>query len=108
MPEIYKHKKLVRISQGVPGFIKSDINLTLPELFPPWPLIKRFKNGEISFEEYTRIYIHDVLDKIDPDRIVEKIGDGGVMLCYCQRYCHRFIVSAWLSAGTGIDCVEVI
>ena len=80
---------------------------TAPELFPPKDLLLRYKNGEVTNEEYIKVYKEQVLNKLDPTSIAKKL-DGLVLLCYEKSgdFCHRHIISKWLNEN-GFECKEL-
>lgn len=52
-------------------------------------------------EEYTKIYLEKVLNKLDPQKVYDKLGENSVLLCYekwydikgGKKFCHRRIVA---------------
>ena len=66
-------------------------------------------NSLESVEWYTQRYVETVLNKLNPHEIVGKLGDGAVMLCYERpdAFCHRHIVSKWITSNTGVEVEEI-
>ena len=66
-------------------------------------------NSTESIEWYTNIYCDTVLSKLNPEKVVEDLGDNAVMLCYEKPgdFCHRHIIADWLHKNTGIEVKEV-
>jgi len=64
------------------------------------------KNGEVSDEEYEKIYREETLSKLNPEDIYKKY-EGSVFLCYevPEDFCHRQIVSSWLNES-GFETKE--
>lgn len=82
-----------------------SISLKLPELNPPYSLLKLYKSHSISEDEYLDIYVKYVLTPLYLPDIFNKISSFSsrvVLLCYESpfAFCHRHIVSFWLSKYT--------
>lgn len=90
-------------------------------LAPKWSFFKEYKAGRIDDKEYTRLYHELVLDKLCPnvtvlelyqhvnyDILTDEYADI-LLLCYEKPYefCHRHIVSSWLSHA-GFNCIELV
>lgn len=98
------HENAIAICRSVPKWFRGERYMPLA---PSWALIK-----EEDTSRYTRLYYATVLDKLDPQKVVEdllKINDDPVLLCYEKpsEFCHRFIVRDWLVAKLGITVVEL-
>lgn len=68
-------------------------------LAPDWKsIVGPYKDGLITENEYVRRY-HLQLDKLDPKKVVEELGENAILLCYetPNLFCHRHIVARWLS-----------
>ena len=81
-------------------------------LAPPLDLIKTYKAGGMSWDEYTEIYNRRVIAVSNPETVVRQIrllchGLTPVLCCYerPEDDCHRHIVAAWLIAH-GFTCHE--
>lgn len=75
------------------------------QLFPSIDLLKGFKNGTITEEEYTRIY-NEQLQSMNPENCY-KVFNGCVFVCYEKTgFCHRHLISQWLR-DNGFDCQEL-
>lgn len=73
-------------------------------LFPSEELLKGYKSGKISKEEYKKIYM-SYLDSLNVDNCY-KVFNGCCFVCYEKEgFCHRHIISEWLRKN-GYDCVE--
>ena len=80
---------------------------------PPIELVKGHKSGMISDEEYTSRYLsqleeyehHIMLNLRD---ILMSNDSDIILLCYEKpgRFCHRHILSKWLSNKLGIEVAE--
>ena len=89
------NRKKISISRITPKWFKSDIEAK--ELAPSSKLLKEYKEGIVSEEEYERRYFEETLSKLDPVSIYNKYKDG-IFLCYesSEDFCHRQLVSKWL------------
>lgn len=69
--------------------------------------------GKISEEENTKYYIREyynqVLSRIDPEKIYNKLENGTILLCYedNNEFCHRHLVAFYLELFLGIKTYEV-
>jgi hypothetical protein len=43
-------------------------------LAPPWKIVKNYKQGKIDEQEYTKLYYHYVLDRLDPKQVLKELG----------------------------------
>jgi uncharacterized protein (DUF488 family) len=78
-------------------------------LAPSWDLLKKYKNGEVSDEQYTEIYKRTVLDRLDPDAVYNELSADAVLLCWerPEKFCHRHLVAEWLNEKLGLEITEV-
>jgi hypothetical protein len=56
-------------------------------------------------ETFTRLYKVEVLDKLDPMKVMGDLGgDNFAMLCWEApgEFCHRRVVAVWMQKETGI------
>lgn len=100
-----------------------SIALKTPEFFtgprytkvsPTGEILRLYKGGCLSREDYIIMYRRDVLSKLDPFKIVRDLenlcGDapGLVLLCYEKPgdLCHRHLLAEWLSQHMGIVVEE--
>jgi uncharacterized protein (DUF488 family) len=54
---------------------------------------------------FTRLYRTEILDKLDPHKIIKDLGgDNFILLCWEApgEFCHRRVVAAWLRKRTGV------
>lgn len=95
------------ISASVPPYYNGK---TYNALRPEWNMVDAFKKGNISEDQYAKLYI-DLLEwrKITPERIIEDLPDGAILLCYevAGQFCHRRVLAAWIELKTGIIVQEV-
>ena len=66
-------------------------------LCPGWSLVKNFKQDKISQCNYIEIYQRDVLDKLDPGKVFQALGENAVILCWerPKKFCHRRLIADW-------------
>jgi hypothetical protein len=87
----------VAISLGVPrGWRGTRCTV----LAPPRPLIKI-----MDPETFIPLYKAQVLDKLDPHKIIKDLGgDNSILLCWEApgEFCHRRVVAAWMRKETGV------
>ena len=81
----------------------------MPDLAPRKDWFWEWKNGHLPNEWYIQRYNETVLSKLDPNKVVEELGDGAVMLCYEKPgdFCHRHLIADWIEVNTGIKVSEV-
>jgi len=106
--------KLIQVSRYAPEYIKLDGSALL--LAPSAKLLKDFKEGLVSEEEYTKIYTEQ-LNNFTPKALkdIESKLDECVLLCYeCyvsesgHDFCHRHILADFLrSKNIKIKEMEV-
>ena len=100
----------IGISRGVPkGFGHLPTYLALAP--GPW-----FKSCS-SPQEYAERYFAEILGKLDPHQVVLDLqrlagGDEPVLVCWehpppAAAWCHRALVSAWLSDTLGLIVPEL-
>jgi uncharacterized protein (DUF488 family) len=71
-------------------------------------MVKKSNSGEMTDEEFERLFKEHVLDKLDANEILAEIGDDALLLCWelSGESCHRTLVGEWLSGELGIDVKE--
>lgn len=100
---------------NIPNFLCTAISLRIPdnfkgtilrELAPSESLLKAYKYGGISEEEYIETYKFETLSKLNAKEIYERVK-GQVLLCYCGKgkFCHRHIILDWLREELGDDII---
>lgn len=98
-------EKSVSIARGVPNGWKGRKYL---DLAPSWELIQMYKTN-LDMDEYLNYYQHLVLDKLDPERVYNELGDDAILLCWekAGEFCHRLIVAEWFKVNLGIEVNEL-
>lgn len=100
-----KHPDAVSISIKPIWWFKGRQYLPLA---PTWDIVTGVKSGAIDEKQYTERYL-EILNKLDPQQVVDDIGDGSIMLCYesPKDFCHRHIVAEWLNNHLGLGIEEI-
>ena len=82
-------------------------------LAPKATTLFNYKSGKSGELEYIADY-QKILDKLKPKKVIEELkklsgGKDIVLTCYCgtDKFCHRFIVSEFLSDSLNIDIEEL-
>ena len=82
------------------------------ELAPSTRLLLDYKSEIINDDEYVRRFSREFA-KLDPQTVYKTLislyGDDVTLLCYEKPgdFCHRHIVSGWLSSHNGIHISEL-
>lgn len=86
---------------------------TYPTLAPTPKILRDYKSCP-NIGIYVQNYTEDVLERLLPEQVVAAltrltVGGTPVLLCYERAgdFCHRRLVSAWLSKH-GYPCEELI
>lgn len=99
-----ENTKTISVSRFPPKWAKFDEQLN--ELAPSANLLLRYKNNEITEEEYDKEY-KEQLSGLNPLEIEEKIK-GSILLCFEKsgEFCHRNLIRQWLKEN-GIESEEL-
>lgn len=86
--------------------------ITLKFLAPHARALQVYKDGLITFDEYTRVMQEKLVTKVNPfviQKILQNINDKVVLVCICKDYniCHRKVVAEWLSKRLNINIDEL-
>lgn len=101
---------LVCVAGYAPKFFYDTPNARFyPDLAPRKEWFWEWKNRHLPNDWYIGKYNETVLSKLNPEKVVEDLGDNAVMLCYEKPgdFCHRHIIEDWLHKNTGIEVKEV-
>jgi uncharacterized protein (DUF488 family) len=92
---------------SIARYAKFWTGMTCPALYPSVKLLKDYKDGIITEEEYKERYYSETLSKLDPKLMAEQL-EGKVLLCYekSEDFCHRHLVAEWFRAN-DIMCEEL-
>ena len=104
------YKNLVCVAGYAPKFYFDTPKARfMPELAPRRDWFWEWKNGHLPNEWYIEKYNETVLAKLDPNKVVEELGDNAVMLCYEKPgdFCHRHLIAEWITQNTGVPVEEI-
>jgi hypothetical protein len=76
---------------------------------PGWALVKDYKQGKISWQNYSEIYREEILGKLDPEKVYHDLGDA-VLLCWEKPRttpCHRRLIAEWFYEHLNIKVNEL-
>ena len=81
----------------------------MPDLAPRKDWFWEWKNGHLPNEWYIQKYNETVLSKLNPEKVIEELGDNAVMLCYEKPgdFCHRHLIADWITEKTGVKVDEI-
>lgn len=99
------HPKAVSIAGWPPRGYKGRQYKALAPKF--WFFNKYKQDGDKEF--YTQKYKEEVLDKLDPKKVFEDLGEDAVLLCFEKPgdFCHRHLVAKWLMDNLHIEIKEL-
>jgi hypothetical protein len=102
-------RTLISIARSAPRAYSGPSYLALA---PSWDLLNMYKaNGDKDL--YENHYQHMVLNELDPEKVYRELTNMGteeaVLLCWegKGKFCHRHIVSKWLSDSLKIEIPEL-
>ena len=100
-----KHPKAVGISGTAPPFYKGK---RCTKLAPNWDLFNQWKATGDN-DTYIKRFENEILNKLDPHKVLSELGDGAVLLCYetSDKFCHRHLVAKWLMQHTDVEISEI-
>ena len=78
------------------------------ELAPPYWLLIEYKKNR-NKKNYIEVYYREVLDKLNPQEIYDKLGENAVLLCWenPSDFCHRRLIAEWLEWELGVQINEL-
>jgi uncharacterized protein YeaO (DUF488 family) len=91
--QIFKYKEY-RDKQYIP------IDITVKNghiVAPTWDMVRKYKDGLLTADEYTQQYIQ-ILLSIPIKDLSSLCNDNIVLMCYCKPlvFCHRIILANYL------------
>ena len=90
----YKGDRGVAISRTTPKWWKGRRYLSLA---PTKGLLTLWKGGHLEEEDYEDIYLRDVLNHLNKEKVKEDLGEDAVLLCWERTgFCHRHLALKWL------------
>ncbi len=105
----FRRAKGDRLCVAISAYVPRGYNgRRCKKLAPPYWLMRKCKSGEMTDEEFERLFKEHVLDKLDANEILAEIGNDAILLCWEKpgEFCHRTLVGAWLSEELGIEVKE--
>jgi hypothetical protein len=86
--------------RGFKGAVRKDLS-------PKWSLVKAYKAGTITINEYILTYGKQIY-ALDLERIAEQL-DEKILLCYCDKndFCHRTLLGLFLHTELGVAIEEI-
>jgi len=101
-----KNSNAVSIAARAPSWYRDREYKKLAPKY--WLLMKYKKDKDSNF--YTAHYYEEILNKLDPQKTFNELGKDAILLCWEKsgEFCHRHLVSQWLSKNLGIKIQEVI
>ncbi len=96
----------ISIARITPRWFRGKIYI---DLAPSFDLIRKYKKGIINEERYSFLYKKDILGNLDPDKVLNDLGENAVLLCYetSDKFCHRHLVAEWLMKYCDIVIEEI-
>jgi hypothetical protein len=81
--------------------------LRFPALEPDRSIFYAIKKGQITQQEYEKLYREQTLSRLDA-RAVYNMFKNNVLLCWEDpgEFCHRRIVANWIKEQIGIEVPE--
>jgi uncharacterized protein (DUF488 family) len=78
------------------------------KLAPSYRIFKRYKEDgdQVSYTEH---FYKEVLNKLDPEKVLRELGSHAVILCYetPEKFCHRQLVAQWFQDKLNIIVSEI-
>lgn len=86
-------RRIVSISLGEPKEWHGKFQHKIWEFCPVGPLIRAFKRGDIDEEDYAKVYVPEVKEKIQEG--IAQLKDGDVLCCWEPegQFCHRVLLA---------------
>jgi len=101
------HPRAVAITGVKPSWLPNVAHY--PELAPPWSIVSAYKQGRMTQEEFTQLYLQTIVRKNgSPSVVLAELEEGSILLCYEKsgQFCHRHIAAEWLRIA-GADVQEL-
>ncbi len=100
-----KHPNAVSIAGKAPEWYTGR---QYKKLAPTFRIFSKYKNDGDE-EYYTEYFYKEVLDKLDPHKVLQELGPHAILLCYetPDKFCHRKLVAKWLFDKTGTIITEL-
>ena len=100
------HEHAVSISASSPEYFNGK---HISSLAPTWDIIRAYKSGKITEEQYSKWYIDLILERHqNAQAVYNSIPHGTIMLCYEKpgEFCHRRVLAKWIEQELGHEVPE--
>lgn len=79
------------------------------KLAPSYDIWKQYHDSH-DHERYTHRYFNEILSKLNPQEVLNELGEDAVLLCYENPFdfCHRRLVAKWFKYNLNLDVNEII
>jgi hypothetical protein len=109
-----KTSNFSRICRQPTDFWNSTVSIALRA--PNWYRGRRYsalapRREMLKMDEATyRVEYQKILDKLDPQKVLDDLGEDAVLLCWEApgKFCHRRLVAEWLEKHLGRPVPELV
>ncbi len=79
------------------------------KLAPSYDIWKQYHDTH-DYERYTARYFDEILSKLNPQNVLNELGEDAVLLCFegLKMFCHRRLVAKWFKYNLNLDVNEII
>ena len=106
---IPKGVEVVGIVNSMPRWLEGKGIRNITDLAPTGQILRLWKSGTISWDEYCFMYYRDVISQLNFDDILGQLGSEDVCMCCYERngeHCHRYLVKRWFELH-GVSVTEI-
>ena len=103
-----RNSHAVSISASAPDYYAGE---HISSLVPTWHMIREYKSGRMSKEEYSQLYIALMKARNGTaEEIYNSIPHKTIMLCYEKPgdFCHRRVLADWIEDEIDVKIPEWI
>lgn len=77
-------------------------------LVPSLALLRDWRAGKLTQDEYGQRYYRETLSKLSPTKVYKEL-DGKILLCHepSGDFCHRRLAAKWLEHSLGVHVPEL-
>lgn len=95
---------LVQVSNTKPDWFPYNVWVPDIKVCPSWKIIDQYKSGNISYDQFTRLYIEELNGHTSPEAVRNELigisNETGIediaLLCWEKTMCHRFPLAEWI------------